>query len=172
MDGSLFVGQNVQNAVDAAGGGVQAGAGLFQATAGSITGAAIATTTAPALYNPPNSGKLFRIMAVNLGDISGTLIRANLRYYWQANPILSGLTLGSVQSRSRYIASVAQFYTGLTVGTAASVFIASGLGSGGAIATQFYNLSDKTLGMYDVQPGELFYPFVSNAAWEIGRAHV
>lgn len=155
-------------AYDAAGGGAicpQGPVGLFQASAASVTGAAIATTTAPALYNPPNSGKLIRILRVAFGDVSGTIIRSNLRYYWAQNPTLSGLTAGIIQPRSRLVASVANFYTALTVGSAASLFLPVGYGSGGAVAAQFYYLQDNPEGILVVNPGELFYPFVSNAAY-------
>jgi hypothetical protein len=168
MDGTIFVGPTMNAAVDVVGGGAAlpgGTSGLFHATATSVTGAAIGTTSAPALYNPPGNTKLARVIAVNLGDISGTLIRANLRYYWAAQPTLSGLTQGTIMSRSRGVGATCIFYTGLTVGAAATIFVPSGIGSGGAIGAQFNFLSDKCMGIYDVQPGELFYPFVSNAAW-------
>jgi hypothetical protein len=140
------------------------------ATAASVTGAAIATTTAPALYNPPNSGKTLRVMSVRFGDVSGTIIRSNLRYYWlnpTANGItLSGTTQGTINVRTPKVAPVAQWLTALTVGSAASIFVPVGFGSGGAIAAQFYSLQDNLEGsIITVNPGELFYPFASNAAY-------
>lgn len=162
-----FTGPIAGQAIDAVGNGAsQVGGttGLFQAVAASVTGVAIGTTSAPALYNPPASTKLLRIMSVRLGDVSGTIIRAHLRYYWAKEPVLSGLTAGVIQSRSRGVASVASWYTALTVGAAAATFIDSGLGSGGAVAAAFYNLRDDCAGIITVNPGELWYPYVSNAA--------
>jgi hypothetical protein len=166
-----FVGPTLQQAVDAVGGGaalVGGTVGLFQATATSVTGAAIGATSAPALYNPPGNNKLFRIMRVLYGDVSGTIARFNMRYYWQANPVLSGLTEGSgaqaIQSRSRGVAPTAKFYTALTVGAAATQFMPVGFGSGGAIAAQFYWLQDQPEGITTVLPGEIWWPYVSNGA--------
>lgn len=162
MYGTFLVGDNFQSVIDPVAGS-KGQACLCVATAASITGAAIAVATAPALYNPPASGKVLRIQTVRLGDISGTIIRSNIRYYWAQNPILSGLTLGTIYSRTRGVASSAFFYTALTVAAAATQFMQSGLGSGGAIAAQFYNLRADEYG-FPIWPGEIFYPFVSNAA--------
>ena len=137
--------------------------GFFQVSAAGVTGAAISTSSAPALYNPDGSGKLVRILRVAYGDESGTLIRAHIRRYWQQRPILSGLTEGAVQARNG-IASVCKWYTALTVAASASQWMPVGLGSGGAIAAQFYWLQDYTEGIETVNPGEIWWPYVSNGA--------
>lgn len=166
MYGTFLVGDNFQGVYDPVGAGAKGPngpAGLFVATAAGIVGGVVAVTSAPALYNPPQSGKLYRIQTVRLGDVSGTIIRGNIRYYWAQNPILSGLTLGTILPRTRGVATSALFYTALTVAAAATQFMQSGLGSGGAVAAQFYNLRSDEYG-FPVWPGEIFYPYVSNAA--------
>ncbi|HJX81457.1 MAG TPA: hypothetical protein VJ248_05460 [Candidatus Udaeobacter sp.] len=153
--------------IDAVNGGNSVANGLlgaFSASAAGVTGAAIGTTSAPALYNPAGSGKVCKITSIRFGDVSGTIIRANIRYYWAINQVPTGVTLGTIRSHSKGVPSVAQFLTALTVGTAASVFLASGLGSGGAVAAQFYSLIDRVEGDLTVLPGEIFYPYVSNGA--------
>jgi hypothetical protein len=169
-----YFGQNLSNAMDIVGGmanppGGQGPAGLFEISFASAgPAAAIGTTTAPACWNPPQSGRLIRIMRVLLGDVSGTLTRANLRYYRAIPPanVISGVTdvSSTIQSRSRNVNSVAKWYSALTCTPAASIFMPVGFGSGGAIAAQFYWLQDQPEGITVVQPGELWYPFVSNGA--------
>lgn len=157
-----FAGLTEASAIDIVGNGKANNMGLFQASINAVTGAAIGTTTAPALWNPSGSGKVMRILAINLADESGTIIRAHVRHYWAQNPILSGLTAGSIQARNG-VASVGYFYTALTVGAAATQWMPA-VGSGGAVAAQFYNLQEQAFGWYTVNPNELFYPYVSNAA--------
>lgn len=74
-----------------------------------------------------------------------------------------GLTAGTIQARNGVI-PVTTWYTALTVGAAASIFMPDGLGSGGAVAAQFYGLQDWAYGIETVVPGEIWWPYVSNAA--------
>jgi len=169
-----YWGTNLQTAMDVVGSmasppGGGGNAGLFEVSMAAVTFAAIGTTTYPALYNPPASGKLIRIMRVLFGDESGTLIRAHMRYYRGYAPgvnVLSGITdsTANIQSRSRQVKSIANWYTALTCTPAATTFMPVGLGSGGAIAAQFYNLTDNPQGIIVVWPGEIWYPAVSNGA--------
>lgn len=157
-----FAGLNEASAIDIIGNGKANNMGLFQASVAAVTGAVIAVGTTPALWNPSGSGKVMRVLAINIADESGTIIRAHIRHYWTKNPILSGLTAGTIQARNG-VASVGFFYTALTVAAAAADWMPAA-GSGGAVAAQFYNLQDQAFGWYTVNPNELFYPYASNAA--------
>lgn len=158
-----FVGGAINQLVDVVGIGKANNIGLFQASVAGVAGAVIGTTSAPALFNPSGSGKVVRILRTVYGDESGTIIRAHIRHYWQSNPVLSGLTEAAAQARNG-IATVCKWYTALTVGGAATQFMPDGLGSGGAIALQFYGLVDPAVGIETVNPNEIWWPYVSNAA--------
>jgi hypothetical protein len=166
-----YWGPTLANALDIFSGanppGGQGPVGVFEISFASLTWAAIAATTPPALYNPPGSGTIARIMRVLFGDVSGTLIRANMRYYRgnSAVNIISGITdvTNTIQPRTK-VASVLKVYSALTLTPAASLFMPVGFGSGGAIATQFYWLQDAPEGLIVIRPGEIWLPSVSNAA--------
>jgi hypothetical protein len=158
-----FIGPTMSSAVDAIGNGKPSNIGFFQVSAAGVTGAAVGTTSAPALFNPPGSGKLVRILRVTYADESGTIIRAHIRRYWQPNPILSGLTEGAVQARNGVV-SVCKWYTALTVAAAATQWMPAGIGSGGAVAAQFYWMQDFIEGIETINPNEIWWPYVSNAA--------
>lgn len=158
-----YVGPTLSSAVDAIGNGKPSNIGYFQVSAAAITGAVIGATSAPALFNPAASGKLVRILRVNYTDESGTIIRAHIRRYWQKTPILSGLTEGAVQARNGVV-SVCKWYTALTVAAAATQWMPCGIGSGGAVAAAFYNLQDPIEALETVNPDEIWWPYISNAA--------
>jgi len=168
-------GGNLANAVDIVGAGAlsltgQNGqAGVFSATATGVTGAVLGTGSLPILHNPAGNNKLFRIISVRYGDVSGTIIRANIRYAFldlvATAATISAQTAGAIRSMTRNVASTGFFYTAATLSAiTGAVQMATGLGSGGAIAAQFYNLRSDEEGIVTVKPGELFYPYISNAA--------
>ena len=171
MDGSYFQGQvsgTQQDAVTVVS-GASGSVGLFKCyTTSAVAGAVIGTTTAPALYNPPASCVVLRIMAVRLGAVAGTVIAACHTYGVIAAPVLSGLTAGPTPINC-FIGRGATFqgawYTGITVGAAATILFPSGISAGGALAAgPLFTMMDPVNGSIVLPPGAIFYPWVSNAA--------
>ena len=137
-------------------------------TSAALAAAAVSTTSAPALYNPPNSGVVLRIQSVRLGVVGGTVIAGDLGYAYQLNPILSGLTLGPAPLGT-YLTRGAVFqglwYSALTLAAAPTFMGTNGISSGGALAAgPLFQMYDPIGGFIAIPPGVIWFPFVANGA--------
>jgi len=172
MDGTWFQGPSLVTETDAVTPGANPNSNIVGAfrcfTTTAVAAAAVGATSAPALYNPPNSGVVLRVQAVRLGVVAGTVIAGTLGYAYQANPVLSGLTSGPAPLGT-YLTRGAAFqglwYSALTLAVAATFIGTNGLSAGGALAAgPLFQLMDPVNGFIVIPPGVIFLPFVANAA--------
>ena len=168
MDGSFFYGASQSQQVDMVTGAPQS-SGLFKCyTTTAVAGAVVGTTSAPALYNPVNSGVVLRIMRVRYGAVAGTVIAGAITQGVIAAPTISGLTLGPTPFNGfvgRGQSWLGAWYTGITVGVAAAILFPAGISAGGAYAAgPLFTMVDNVDGAIVLPPGALFYPYLSNAA--------
>ena len=172
MDATFYQGTSLVGETDAVTPGQNANANVTGAykcfITAAATAAAVATTSAPALFNPSNTGVVLRIQAVRLGVVGGTVIAGDLGYAYQLNPVLSGLTLGPAPLGT-FLGRGAQFaglwYSALTLAAAPTFMGTNGISSGGALAAgPLFQMYDPIGGFIALPPGSIFFPFVANGA--------
>jgi hypothetical protein len=172
MDATFYQGTSLVTETDAVTPGANPSSGIVGAfrcyTSAAIAAAAVGVTSAPALYNPPNSGVVLRVQAIRLGVVGGTVIAGTLGYAYQNQPVLSGLTAGPAPL-STFLTRGAPFqglwYSALTLAAAPTFIGSNGLSAGGALAAgPLFSLMDPVNGFIVIPPGVIFLPFVANAA--------
>jgi hypothetical protein len=148
----------------------------YKTAAAGIAAAVAGANSAPFIWNPSNSNVRLRILEIRYGAVSGTVILGHIAYgilsgagaqFGTAQPIVSYTAGAAVNANfNKGLASVMNFCpltTTMTVGPA--YFIPNGLSSGGALAAgPVYSLIDKVEGRIIINPGDAFFPYISNAA--------
>lgn len=141
-----------------------------------IAGAAVGTSSAPAIINPPGSNKLFVPVKIFYGGISGTVIAAHVAWAYHRAATIVG-TAADVVSLTEVapvnalvgagIASAMRFAPATITWTGSPTYGGNlGLNAGGAYAAgaMFQLVADLSDGVLAFAPGQAFLPYVSNAA--------
>jgi hypothetical protein len=148
----------------------------FNTAAAGVTGAVAGTASAPMLWNPSDSDVRLKIIKVRWGGISGTVIAAHVAYGWLAS---AGAQIGTAQPVVSYT-KVSPVNAVLGAGRASKINFApatvtmtvgpaylmpAGLNSPGAYAAGgLFTMVDNVDGGIIVNPGNAFFPYISNAA--------
>jgi hypothetical protein len=162
---------------------IEKGYGFYYNTAAAGVAAAVCgTASAPMLWNPSDSDVRLKILRIRYGGVSGTVILAHIAYglflncgsqIGTAQPIVSHTLVAAVNavpgagraSKIRFAPATVSMTGG------PSYFMPNGLSSGGALAAgPLYKLVDDVNGEIIINPGNAFFPYVSNGALALTAA--
>lgn len=150
---------------------------IYSTAATGIAGAVAGTSSAPMIWNPSDSGKMFIPLRCLYGAVSGTVIVAHIAFGIKTNcgaqigtaaPIVSltevapvNALIGSAKTSKMRFAPATCSLTG-----APTYLGNNGMSAGGAMAAGplFETSIDLTQGVLAFPPGTAFFPYISNAA--------
>lgn len=156
---------------------IDRGYGFWYSTAlGGVVAAAVGTSSAPMLWNPSDSGVKLKILRIRYGSVSGTVVLAHIGYGILANcgaqkgtaqPVVSATEVSGTNARygGGRVSKIRFAPATVTMAVGPAYWMPNGMSSGGALAAgPLYTLEDKVDGDIIIEPGNAFFPFISNAA--------